>query len=247
MASVSINEYTKRGPDHQLLGERLAFQVGRVPPFGGIALPQDYLAHLVAVDSAQVVLATKAGTTVEDTASTNGADTGYTAELKIDLRSLGYPSGLGDDRLFLGVNHLDGDSYTAWQLSYGTRTWWFREYEGTCCPTWAYLRHAASTAVEPVEVGPREGYALLGNFPNPAIRQRIQFSLKEASRVDLEIYDVAGRLVENRSSGDPGFRCRGGVLRRTGEATDLLLSLADFDPETGAPRTALHGRMILLE
>ena len=239
---VSINEYSKRGPDKQLLGERLSFQVAQ----NGTALAQDYLAHLVSVDSAQVALALKPGTTVDTTGLS--ADTGYTAELKINLRGLGYPAGLGDGRLFLGVNHLDGDSFTPYTLSYGTRTWWFREYEGTCCPIWAYLRNDASTAVDPIVVGPREGYALLGSFPNPAIRQRIQFSLREASQVALEVYDVAGRLVEDRTLGIQDAGVGEALYDGRGRSHGIYFyRLRISDPETGAERATLHGRMILLE
>ena len=48
------------------------------------------------------------------------ADTGYTAEMSVDLTGLGYPSGLGDGTLWAGVEHLDGDSFGSnWNLSYG--------------------------------------------------------------------------------------------------------------------------------
>jgi len=75
--------------DHQLLGRRLSFQVAQ----DGTAQPQDYLLSLVTNGWAQVALQLKGGTTVD----TLGAspDSGYTAELCVDLKGLGYPAGLG--------------------------------------------------------------------------------------------------------------------------------------------------------
>ncbi|RPJ24689.1 MAG: T9SS C-terminal target domain-containing protein, partial [Planctomycetaceae bacterium] len=239
---VTLTNYTEKGPDQNLATERLTFQVAQ----NGTATPQDDLAHLVAVDSARVVLALKPGTIV-DTVGTS-ADQGYTAEMRVNLRALGYPVGLGDGRLFLGVNLLDGDSYTPPSLSYGTRTWWFREYEGECCPGVAYLRQDVASGVEPTLPGPREGYRLLGSFPNPARSQRIQFSLAERSLVGFEVFDVAGRLIERRNpdlqnagTGEVSFngRDRGhGVY---------FYRVTILDPESGARRAVLQGRMLMLQ
>ena len=72
-------------------------------------------------------------------------ETGYTAEIQLDLTKLGYPAGLGDRFLFLGVDHYDGDSFVPYTDSYATRTWWFREREGECCPIWAYMAASPPT------------------------------------------------------------------------------------------------------
>jgi hypothetical protein len=240
---ITLNEYSKKGPDQQQLTERLSFQVAQ----NGTALAQDYLAHLVAVDSARVVLALKPGTTVDTVGAS--ADAGYTAEMRVDLKALGYPAGLGDGRLFLGVNLLSGDSFgTNYTLSYGTRTWWFRQYEGECCPAVAYLRQDVASAVEPTVPGPREGYRLLGSFPNPSPRQHIQFSLREASLVGLEVFDLSGRLVERRTLGiqSPGI----GDAFYDGQGRShgmYFYKLTISDPQTGAERAVLQGRMILIK
>jgi hypothetical protein len=199
----------------------------------------------VQVDSAQVVIALKSGTTV-DTLGTS-ADQGYTAELKIDLRGLGYPSGLGDGRLFIGVDLLDGDSYTPYTLSYGTRTWWFREYQGSCCPAWAHLRLNTSVGVEP-PARPEEAYRLIGNFPNPALRQRIQYALPEAGRVRFDLFDVSGRLIEHRNLGVQGP----GVAETSVDGGGLghgiyFYRLTIADPVSGQGRAALEGKLILLQ
>jgi len=140
---ITINDRATRGPDQELLGRRLSFQVAA----DGTASPEDYLNTMVTDGNAQVAITLKPGTTV-DTLGLS-PDTGYTAELALDLTALGYPDGLGDGALFLGVNLLDGDSFTPYTDSYGTRTWWYREYEGECCPVWADLRRTTSVGVEP--------------------------------------------------------------------------------------------------
>lgn len=241
---VTLTNYSEKGPDQNLATERLTWQVAQ----NGTALPQDQLAHLVSVDSARVVLALKSGTTVDTLGQT--ADQGYTAEMRVNLRALGYPAGLGDGRLFLGVNLLDGDSYsfTSPSLAYGTRTWWFRQYEGECCPAVAYLRQDVASGVEPDIPQPLREYRLLGSFPNPARSQRIQFSLAERSLVGFEVYDVSGRVVERRNLelqnagiGEVAFdgrdRSRGIYFYR----------VTILDPESGAQRAVLQGRMLMLE
>ncbi|MFN8549710.1 MAG: hypothetical protein U0527_17500, partial [Candidatus Eisenbacteria bacterium] len=126
-ALVLINEKTLRGADNQIQGRRLGFQVGPT----GAAIDHDYLSTLIGSGGASVAIHLKSGTTV-DTLGLS-PDTGYTAELMVDLTQLGYPNGLGDGTIWLGVCLQDGDSFIPFTDSYGTRTWWFRQYEGECC------------------------------------------------------------------------------------------------------------------
>ena len=203
---VSLVDYAARNADnHQLIGYKLSFQVGPT----GNAMPQDELPPLVANGGAQVALALKPGTTV-DTLGTN-VDTGYTAEMWVDLTKIGYPANLGDHRLFLGVDLLDGDSFTPFTDSYGTRTWWQREFAGGSGaggggpdgPAWCWLD---TNAQVPLAVGdpiPGGGeLALLGNRPNPYRGSTsIDFILPRSSRVDLEVFDLQGRLVAKRDYG----------------------------------------------
>jgi hypothetical protein len=242
---VTLTDYSKKGADQQLATERLTFQVAQ----NGTAMAQDALAHFVAVDSARVALALKPGTTVDTGCTGCTADQGYTAEMRIDLKALGYPAGLGDGRLWLGVTLLSGDSFGSnWTLSYGTRTWWFRQYEGECCPAVAYLRQDVASGVEPTLPGPNEGYRLLGSFPNPSSRQRIQFALKEPSRVGFEVYDVAGRLIEQRNLGVLDSGVGEAFFDGKGRSQGIYFyQVRIADPETGAQRAVLHGRMLVLE
>lgn len=195
---VSINDRAVLSGDNNLVGRRLAFQVAQ----NGTAIAQDYLAYLKDVlGTARVQIALKPGTTVDTTGLDD--DQGYTAELAVDLTSLGYPKGRGDGVLFMGVNLLDGDSYTPFTDSYGTRTWWMREYEGSCCPTWAYMNPSVGVVGVEENGPPRSSYfQLLGNFPNPSSENTtIRFVMARAGDVTLDVYDVQGRLVKSRGLG----------------------------------------------
>ena len=203
--TVSINDYAARGVDnHQLVGYKLTFQVG---PSGG-ALAQDELPPLITNSGAQVALALKAGTTLDTLGQT--PDQGYTAEMWIDLTKVGYPSGLGDGRVFLGIDLLDGDSFTPFTDSYGTRTWWQREFAGGTGaggggpdgPAWGYLDPTTQvTAVEPEAEAPGS-LVLLGNRPNPyTSKTSVFFTLPRPAEVSLEVFDLQGRLVTRRDYG----------------------------------------------
>jgi hypothetical protein len=104
----------------------------------------------------------------------------------------------------MGINLLDGDGLTPAEDSYAERTWWMREYEGTCCPTWAYMDHNVGvTAVGDPPVAANRYFQLLGNYPNPfSERTTIKFAMARPGDVNLEVYDVQGRMVEARSFQD---------------------------------------------
>jgi len=95
--------------------------------------------------------------------------------------------------------------------SYGTRTWWQREFAGGSGaggggpdgPAWCWLD---TNAQVPLSVGdpvqPGGELALLGNRPNPYRGSTsIDFILPRSSRVDLEVFDLQGRLVAKRDYG----------------------------------------------
>ena len=239
---VSIIDRVERDIlDNVLESRRLSFQVAQ----NGTATSSDYLASMVTAGDAQVVIHLNAGTTV-DTLGTQ-ADNGYTAELKVDLTALGYPPGLGDGILFLGVDHLDGDSFTPYTDSYGSRTWWFREYENECCPVFAYLAPSPPTDSEPVSYG-IEGFRVLGTYPNPGRQSTIQYALARSSQVTLEVFDVAGRLVERRVLGLQGAGVREASFDGSGQGAGMYLyRLQVVDPQSGRPTTTLSGRFIVIK
>jgi hypothetical protein len=236
---VTLNDRVIHGPDNQLWARRISFQVDA----DGTALPQDYLVTLVGAGNAEVAVFLNPGTVVD----TMGAepDDGYQAELAIDLKALSYPAGLGDGNLFIGVNLLDGDTFDDIDVRTGSRTWWFREYENECCPTWAFLSGADPSSVD-LPGGSDGGYALLNNYPNPSPHGVIRYSLPEASRVTLEVFDVQGRLLERKELGVQGAGLREALFNDAGKSNGIYLyRLRMFDPETGSLRAAPFGKMIL--
>lgn len=238
---VSINDRVVRHRDNNLQSRRLAF---RVSPTGQ-AQREDWTDSLITVLSGgQLALALKPNTTVDTTGL--DFDEGYTAEFAIDLTKLGYPSGLGDGALFIGINYFDGDCFTPFTLSYGTRTWWGREYEHQCCPISAYLDPSLTTAVGDPG-GDTGAFALLGNFPNPFEKSTtIRFSLGVASRVTLEVFDLQGRLLSTRELGrlEPGRRSA--TIDQRGLAAGIYVyRLRMANPASGATLADLSGKMML--
>jgi hypothetical protein len=237
---VTINDRAVRGPDNELRGRRLSFQVGPT----GLAVPQDYLATLVGMGGAQLALQLNAGTSVD---TLGVPDNGYKAELRIDLTQLGYPSGLGDRALFIGVNHLDGDSFDPFTDSYGNRTWWFREFEGQCCPVWAHLGLTAPTDVTPIDDAAIDASTLEGAFPLPGLRPSIRYALARQSAVLLRVFDVSGRVVETRRLGvQPAGPASVDFDGSRHSAGVYMYRLDIEDPQTGALRKTLAGRMVVL-
>jgi hypothetical protein len=238
---VTAEDRATLGPDNNLLVTRLSFQVNE----DGTALPQDDLLSLVTAGDAEVAIYLLAGTTV-DTLGMQ-ADNGYTAELAIDLKALGYPAGLGDRAFFFGVVHLDGDSFIPTTDSYGTRTWWYREFPGTCCPTWAHLEPDVSAVNDPFN--PYGGYARLLQYSGPSSRPEISFAMPDRNLVTLEIYDVRGRLVERRKLGmmENGENTVSLFKGRRPSAGVYLYRLRLVDPGTGAEHVALTGKAVLVK
>ena len=244
---VTLNEKTLRGSDNNIMDRTLSFQVAQ----NGTASPQAYLSTLVSTGKAAVALALKAGTTVD---TMGVADTGYTAEMSVDLTGLGYPSGLGDGTLWVGVEHLDGDSFGSnWNLSYGNKVWWFREgnSDGTlhnCCPAWGYLAPSPPTDVADQDPAHLEGYFLLGSVPNPSSRPSVRYALAQPMDVTAEVFDVRGRLLQKRELGLQASGMREFSLRGAGVGAGVyMVRLRLVDPESGALLTTLHGRMTVVK
>lgn len=236
----SINDRVVRGPDNQLKSWRLSFQVAQ----NGTGLAQDDLPAFITSGDAQLALALKPGTTVDTLGAS--ADQGYTAELKIDLTAIGYPAGLGDRLAFLGVDLLDGDSFLPVTLSYGQRTWWFREYEGQCCPAYAYLAPLSAVGAEAFVGRPVEEASLTA-FPNPSVQATLEYAIPEESRVAMDVYDIAGRLVEHR---DMGIQAAG-IWRTSLDAGDrtpgvYFVRMTLIDPSSGSTTSSIQTKTVLL-
>lgn len=245
-AIVTITDRSKRYPDNNLWSHRLTFQVG---PTGSL-LPQDEL--VLMRDTLHVIQAEmqlKPGTTVDPTGA--DVDAGYTVEMGIDLTALGYPADLGDGTLYFGIDILDGDSFTPLTDSYGSRTWFFRQYENQDGGCVAYLSPYVSMPIttDAGPAAPGQRLELAGNYPNP-FRQSttIRYSLPAASTVDLQIFDLQGRIVAQRSLGLQAAGTREipvtGLAQRSGV---YLYRLRIADATTRVSRGTLSGKMMILQ
>ena len=240
---VSLNDRVGRGIDRNLAGRRITFHVGP----GGTGVAEDYLLALRdTLNGAKFALALKPNTTV-DTVGID-VDEGYTAKIKIDLTKLGYPHGLGDRVLWAGFDLLDGDSYIPSTLSYGTRTWWGRQYENECCPAYVLMAGGNVSAVPGGDVR-REGFELLGNSPNPFSRTTlIGFALDRPSRVLIDVFDLAGRRVASQDLGLKTERVGQIPFAQPGLRDGVYLyRLKAVDPSTGVTRAAGSGKMMVLQ
>ena len=148
--------------------------------------------------------------------------------------------------LYIGIDLLDGDSFTPFTNSYGTRTWWYRQYENDCCPAWVYLYPTALTGVgsgaKPID------FVLLGSAPNPfRVSTRIRYAIPEWGNVTLEAYDVLGRLAARRFLGLQGPGEHDAILGREGLSSGVYLyRLRIADPKTGAVLAKLAGKTMFL-
>ncbi len=240
---LSINDRAVRYSDNNLKSWRLGARVG---PGGAFRAEGDMARLRDTLGVVQANLVLKPGTTV-DTLGVD-VDAGYTLEFSVDLSALGYPVGLGDRALYFGVTLYDGDSYNPITDSYGTRTWFFREREYRDGPCVAYLDPNAYVTTG-VGDGAAPSLALAGAYPNPFKRgTTVRYSLPSASRVDLEVYDLQGRVVAQQALGVqaaglrevrvPSFTSRSGVY---------LYRLRVVDAVSGADRGTLSGKMMVLQ
>ena len=241
---TTLNDRVIRGADRTLVGRRITFHVGA----GGTGAAEDYLLALRdTLNGAKFALALKPST-VLDTTGTSGVDQGYTAEIKIDLTKLGYPHGLGDRVLWAGFDLLDGDSFTPSTLSYGTRTWFGREYENECCPAYVWMG-GGGVAGAPIEDAIPLGFKVIGNSPNPfGAATQIRYALDRPSRLTIEVFDLGGRRVASRDLGLRTERVGQVPFEQAGLRTGLYLyRLQAVDPATGKVRAAGSGKMMHLE
>ena len=240
---VTLTDRVKRYSDHNLFTWRASFQVS---PSGNL-LAQDQLPYLRdTLLAVRCALALKPGTTV-DTVGLS-ADVGYQAEMAIDLTKLGYPHGLGDGWVWLGINLLDGDSFTPYTDSYSDRTWWFRPYENDCCPANLYLDPTYGVTAVGDGTGPGPPRASLAIAPNPFRTTTVlRYSIVRTSDVVLEIFDPQGRRVSTRALGvhPPGDVTT--PFTAVGLRPGLYLyRLRMTDPETRKEIASLPGKMLMI-
>lgn len=244
-AIISLNDRTLRYSDNNLLSRRMTFQVG---PTGQL-LAHDDLPYLR--DTLQAVtcaLHLNPGTTVDTTGA--DFDNGYQAEFAIDLTKFGYAPDLGDHAVYFGIDVLDGDSFTPFTDSYGTRTWFFRQYQYEDGPCVAFLD--PSRNVTAVDLTPKTGpvkLELLGTYPNPfRASTTLRFRLPQAAKLTLDVFDLQGRVVSSRALGlQPAGEGHVHVPQFASRAGVYLYRLHVNDPNTGASLGTLAGKMMVLQ
>jgi hypothetical protein len=192
------------------------------------------------VNCVRVKIGLNSGTTV-DTSGTQ-ADSGYTAEMAIDLTKLGYPDGLGDGVAWFSLIFWDGDSFTGG--SYGTKTWIGRPGGWDDGPAWFYIDQSTVLAVNSNANAVPVEFALLGNYPNPFNPSTtIKFQVPQQSEITLDVYDVIGRLVASKSLG----------IRQAGEqsvsfdASALASGTYLYRLKMASTGATLVGKMMLLK
>lgn len=237
---VMIASRDARNGDSVLIVRRLTFildSVGNVMKMEDIAKTGwDSLGQAV-----DVKVSLKAGTTV-DTLGLQ-VDNGYTAEMKINLRKLGYPAGRGDGVVFFGVCMFDGDSFDPPSTSYGYRVWFMREQDWQDGAAWMWMDAGTVLGVgDDMAASPKE-FKLFGNYPNPFNpATTIKFSLPQVNEVTLEVFDILGRLVAQQQL---GVR-EAGEQEITFNASNLSTGVYNYRLRTAGNKFVV-GRMMLVK
>lgn len=183
-------------------------------------------------------------------ADPSDVDEGYQIEIAIDLtKTLGYPDGLGDRRLWTAMNFLDGDFLQAQNDSYVTRTWIVTERGGSGASIYGYLDPATQLGVSTEDTAELPGrIELNGNYPNPFNPSTtLKYALPYAGDVTVRVFDALGRTV---ATVEPGSQTAG-QHELAFEASDLAsgvyfyrVSLTDA---LGDAAVSHVGRMILVK
>ncbi len=175
-------------------------------------------------------------------ADPNDVDEGYQIEIAIDLvDALGYPTGLGDGQLWLGLNFFDGDALDVPANSYAMRTWIDTERaEGGSI--YGYLDPGKVVANEGGAGTPGE-LQLVGNYPNPfAARTQIRYVLPQSGEVRVAVYDLLGRRVAQI---EPGVQAEGSNAV-TVDAATLASGVYFYRVHLGETES-VTGRMVVVK
>jgi hypothetical protein len=196
----------------------------------------------------QAALSVGPGTTV-DTLGTD-FDNGWQAEFAIDLTKLGYPADLGNHALQFGFDLMDGDSFTPFTDSYGTRTWFFKEWERSDAPCYIFMNTASmlTTGVGDTPAAP-QSLELLGNFPNPFRgATSLHFRLPQPAAVSVDVFDLQGRKLLSRPMGvHPAGLTHVRVPEFSSKAGVYLYRVHVADAVSGANLGTLSGKMMVVE
>lgn len=227
-----------------LVRRRLSFRVGGAGTTVTTVREEDLSSSGANWDSAgtrvQVAIALKGGTTID----TLGAapDSGYTAEMRVRLDSLGYPAGRGDGVVFLAIKHYDGDSFTPASASYGTHVWFGRENDFVDGSAWALM--TGTLAVDGNGNQIPDVFTLVGNYPNPFNpTTNIKFVMPQRSDVSLEVFNVLGQRVAMQQVGER----QAGEHTITFDASNLATGLYTYRLTMASTNATVAGKMMLVK
>lgn len=173
----------------------------------------------------------------------NDVDTGYTIELSIDLKALGYETGLGNRMVYVSPGFFDADFLQDAAASYTYRIWYGRERGGPGLPLFAYLDMNTSVSRE---VGEAPGRLMVtGVQPNPfSEATTLRFSLARTSDVTVDVYDLLGRRVASIAGGTHAAGDAHVTVDGRGLAAGLYLYRIEARGADGGVERA-EGRMVL--
>lgn len=209
----------------------------------GKMVTDGYLTDLIKSGKAEAALKFKGSSTVNDA---NDIDLGYTVEMVIDLAALGYP--VGDNTLFAGLCLFDGDKLADPAKNYSTRTWWFKEHTGGATWAWLVMDDTFKIGVaNEVNAEIPNGFKLEGNYPNPFNPSTtIRYALPQAGDVNLDVFDVTGRLVRTVNLGAQSAGSQGATFQANGLASGVYLYQLRVRTQAGV-YTSPAGKMILMK
>ncbi|MCX6151199.1 MAG: T9SS type A sorting domain-containing protein [Ignavibacteriales bacterium] len=205
----------------------------------------DALAPLI--DSGATIAAKLKGTSTINVNS--DIDEGYKIEMKLDLKKLGYPTGLGDKLIFAGVDLYDGDSFDDAAKNYGTRTWWFREHAGGPALAWLEMDPSKLTDVDKdISVSIPSTIELRGNYPNPFNPiTSIQYSIPQSGKVGLIVYNNLGQQVSRIKISDQAAGTHDYSFNGAGLSSGIYFYQLILQSVEGKSFESKVGKMILIK
>lgn len=250
----TINDDTALGSDHQMKVWDLVVRVGLwyLGTAGNAILNGDGPYMSDSLHAVQAALMLKPGTNVNDV---NNAGTGYQVEVAVDLTKLGYPDGLGNHNLWLGVDMYDYDAYSDTSRNTSTETWWYRrtsvpEVTGSVGPAWCYMDPntlVTSVRSNQQSVSPTK-FALVGNYPNPFNPSTIiMYTLPEAARVTLTVFNVLGQKVQTADLGMQSPGKRQVTFNASRLSSGVYFYQLQMKSANGKIRLTATGKMLLLK
>lgn len=234
--------------DSALIARTLTVRIDTVGAPKVFKLDDELPFFIDSLNGGRASLALKPGTTIN---TLTGVDQGYTVELALDLKKLGYPAGRGDGGIHIAACLFDAENFTNASTNYGTRTWFFREFANTgAAPAFGYMDPAAVLGTDsPVGNPTPKVFELLGNYPNPFNpTTTIRFTLPQASNLTLEVYNVVGQRVATRPLGDLSAGTQQTSFNAQGLSSGVYLYKLTATAKSGdRAKSSVSGKMTIIK